>query len=202
MKMLIGALAAALLASQATAATQTFKVSVTGSISEITFLDVTDEDGNFVPGGLEITDVSGFDGPSPDPTFFGFLSPAGSMTFEAESSPGPQPLSFEDCTGLLQTMCFGGVASGDLATSSFSAGDIVGFVTTLNPLLVKYEDDGFYDFSYFGTAYNAIGGVVLAADLDSYSIEVVPLPASGLLLMSLLPIGMVLTRTRKRAAKA
>jgi hypothetical protein len=179
----------------AQANTVKYRIHITGDVELIRFSDVYKlPEGNQV-GAIEISDFSEYSGTA----FFGLLSGSGSAIVTAQPISGFQSVVIEDCVGMLRTLCWS-EQQADLTRGLFQASDGFSFISRLNPFELFYSDDFFYRFSYLGYEYRAEFGITVRSQLDSYSIQVIPLPASWTFLIASLLGGVLFFRRRRLQA--
>lgn len=188
---------------QVYAATVNYRISVTGEATLLRFEDVL-RDPNTDPMSIgltiDVTEPSAFEAEGSLANFYGFTSHSGRAiaSFNPHEALGGDNLKYSHCSGLLTVFCRNGGAGFADPASAFFSDSNGNYELALTPVGLTYIDDAGDRFTYFGVAYDYFGGAHFEASIDSFTLEVVPLPASGLLLLTLLPIGAFAARRKRR----
>jgi hypothetical protein len=179
----------------AEASTVKYRINVTGSADLILFGGVfSNDDGDL--GTFQITDLSEFV-PRPRYDLTWFASGRGFAEMTAQPIAGQQEVEFNNCSGMLVRLCNGSNQLGNLTTGRFVAFVPGVYGTILTPFEFVHANDDTFSFSYFGQDYFVSNGVFLQSQLDSYSISLVPLPASWTFLLALVTAGFLMARRRQ-----
>lgn len=156
----------------------TLKIEVQGSYDTVTIQKTT-----VLPDYTLIDAVYDVFSPDLDGAWFNEWSRAHTGTAFLENN------DYSSCSGLLTPLCSGRpilfpTRRGN-EVYSYAAYDYW-LWTGVGETAIYYEDDSEYGFMFEGQRTYSHGGAVMSGTIDRYTVTTVPLPASGLLLASLM----------------